>query len=362
MVSIPLADLPCTLTQYREAHRVLATANADASYVIVRGALKNVPANGHPYKSFPVTQRACVTATCPRERAGFCLFDARVDAFPRVKKSAPARARYSDRVPIPRHWGLCNAGPEGPVGPGHAHPGRSAVVRHVPSTTHDTALGSSTPEIRVLLHDLPVCPRLLVAEAVSLPGLGLDQVVLYLQKARIEGAQYRANKWGGVGDGAAEGLTLTDVRFCTCAVCRSGDAIVATALCLVCGSARPHSDIPNGPKTSVAVAVELKTHQNVSARCTCARMALFWPFLLPVGFAWGAAPRIPYLWLHGFTARVSCPFACRPHYRGGGEFSTGTFLPGKIPPGKNSATLFHGEGQGLRSALQRPTYRKHSVS
>ena len=47
---------------------------------------------------------------------------------------------------------------------------------------------------------------------------------------------------------------------------------------------------------------------------------------------------------------------------GGGDFSTGKFLPGKIPPGKNSATivksdgkncvtLFHGEGQGLRSAL-----------
>ena len=42
---------------------------------------------------------------------------------------------------------------------------------------------------------------------------------------------------------------------------------------------------------------------------------------------------------------------------GGGEFCTGKFLPGKIPPGKNSATivksdakncatLFHGEGQG----------------
>ena len=40
----------------------------------------------------------------------------------------------------------------------------------------------------------------------------------------------------------------------------------------------------------------------------------------------------------------------------------GKFLPGKIPPGKNSATivksdgkncatLFHGEGQGLRLAL-----------
>ena len=48
--------------------------------------------------------------------------------------------------------------------------------------------------------------------------------------------------------------------------------------------------------------------------------------------------------------------------QGGEEFSTGKFLPRKIPPGKNSATivksdgkncatLFHGEGQGLRSAL-----------
>ena len=48
--------------------------------------------------------------------------------------------------------------------------------------------------------------------------------------------------------------------------------------------------------------------------------------------------------------------------QGGEKFSMGKFLRGKIPPGKNSATivksdgkncatLFHGEGQGLRSAL-----------
>ena len=48
--------------------------------------------------------------------------------------------------------------------------------------------------------------------------------------------------------------------------------------------------------------------------------------------------------------------------QGGGGFSTGKFLSGKIECGKNSATivksdgencatLFHGEGQGLRLAL-----------
>ena len=62
---------------------------------------------------------------------------------------------------------------------------------------------------------------------------------------------------------------------------------------------------------------------------------------------------------------MTCVCSLRPFTRGvqGGEkFSMGKFLPGKIPPGKNSATivksdgkncatLFHGEGQGLRSAL-----------
>ena len=56
-----------------------------------------------------------------------------------------------------------------------------------------------------------------------------------------------------------------------------------------------------------------------------------------------------------FTARVVL-------MQGGEKFSMGKFLPGRIPPGKNCATivksdgkncatLFHGEGQGLRSAL-----------
>ena len=52
-----------------------------------------------------------------------------------------------------------------------------------------------------------------------------------------------------------------------------------------------------------------------------------------------------------------------PHLQGGGGgFSMGKFLSGKIEcgktsativksDGKNCATLFHGEGQGLRSAL-----------
>ena len=64
----------------------------------------------------------------------------------------------------------------------------------------------------------------------------------------------------------------------------------------------------------------------------------------------------------GYTQVNKALHTCTLWYRGGGGFSMGKFLPAKIPPGKNSATivksdgkncatLFHGEGQGLRSAL-----------
>ena len=78
--------------------------------------------------------------------------------------------------------------------------------------------------------------------------------------------------------------------------------------------------------------------------------------------------RIVFSAFHGDAAYTSRTDLCMAHItviralRGGGGFSTGKFLPGKIECGKNSATivkrdgkncatLFHGEGQGLRSAL-----------